>query len=196
MDIVETSENGRYRVRLVLQRDSEAFNPRTNQDNLTHVITPAQQRYIDVDKNGGPLQYGWDYFSTRPDSEKHFIRWARMVHGAVVVEDRPHEGAWALWYMTPEQIAEAGTAPEEVIAAEIKEYRAWAEGEVYSWIIEKAVEWVPKEGQVEDGDGTPDEMTTWEHVDSCGGYIGHEDAAQVAKEEFAAYRAGGEEGRG
>lgn len=177
-DVLETA--GKYRVRVEVQQDSESSNPRTEQDNLTNVITPTQQRYIDVDKDGGPLQYGWDYFSTRADSEKLFIRWARMVHGITVVEDRPHDGAWSFWYITPEKLAETTWPAEKAIEAEIREYRMWAEGEVYGFIIEKSTHWVS-----EDHGGA--EMDTWEHEDSCWGYIGRENVEDAAREVFAPY---------
>ncbi|MFE9833987.1 hypothetical protein ACFYP4_02390 [Streptomyces sp. NPDC005551] len=182
-DVLETA--GKYRVRLVIDQDSGSVNPRKDYDHLANVITPAQQNYISVDENGGPLQYGWDYFSTRPDSERLFIRWAKMRHGATVVEDRPCDGAWALWYLMPDKAAESTWEPEKVIESEIQEYRAWAEGDVYGYVIERSVTWVPKE----DPEGEA-EMTTWEEVEegSCWGLIGCEWAEQAAKEAFEPYK--------
>lgn len=182
LDVIETSENGRYRVRLEIDQETSSCNPREEDAHITHVITPTQQRYIDVDPDGGPLQYGWDHFSTRPDSEKLFIRWAHIFHRAVVVEDRPHDGAWSFWYMTLAQIAEIGNTPEEAIAIEIKEYRAWAEGEVFGYVVEKAVDWDRRDGD--------DSMTTWETVDDCWGLIGREYAEESARDAFELYRGG------
>lgn len=179
MDILETA--GRYRVRLEIQEDSLDLNPRTERDcNLANVITPTQSRYIKIDEDGGPLQCGWDYFSVRPDSEKLFIRWARMIHGVTVIEDRPVEGAWGLWYVMPDKMAETTATPEEIIEGEVREYRAWAEGEVYGYVIEKSTHWVS-----EDNGGA--EMDTWEYEDSCWGFIGREDAEASAREAFAPY---------
>lgn len=189
-EMIVLATAGRYRLRLEIQEDSQDCDPRTDQDcNLTSVITPTQSRYTAIDKEGGPLQYGWDHFSVRPDSERLFIRWARMVHGVTVIEDRPHDGAWALWYVMPDKVAETTVTPKEIIEAEIKEYRTWAEGEVYGYVIERATEWEPKAGQFEDGD-EPDSMTTWEHIDSCWGYIGREYAETSARDEFASYAEG------
>jgi hypothetical protein len=184
-DVLETA--GPYRVRLEIDQDSGSRNPRKEFDHLTNVITPTQQRYISVDENGGPLQSGWDYFSTRPDGEKLFIRWAKMVHGATVVEDRPTEGAWALWYLMPDKAAESTWEPEKVIEAEIREYRAWAEGEVYRYVIEKSVTWVPKENSHEDE--IPDELDTWETVEDCWGLICREWAEEEARRQFEPYKA-------
>ncbi len=177
-EIIETA--GRYRLRLKADPYSADLNPRTNYDNLTHVITPTQSWHTDIDKDGGPLQYGWDHYRTRVDGEEMFIRWARVFHGAVTVVHRPHEGAWGLWYLMPEALAEV-TDPEEYIRAEAEEYRAWAAGEVYEYVIERSVTWVRTDGQA-------GAMTTWEHVASCGGFIGHTYAEESAREAFAPYR--------
>lgn len=178
-DVLETA--GKYRVRLEVQQDQQDSNPRTNQDcNLANVITPTQQRYIDIDENGGPLQEGWDYFSVRPDSEKLFARWALMAHGVTVVVHNPHDGAWGLWYVMPDKMAEVGegVTPEQIIEGEFREYQAWASGEVYGHVIEKRTHWTSEDDQ---------EMDTWEHVDSCWGYIGREYAEEAAREAFEGY---------
>lgn len=180
-DVIDTA--GPYRVRLEL--DTDAPNPRRDYDHLCNVITPTQSRYLPIDDDGGPLQYGWNYYRVRPDSEELFVRWARMRHGVTVVVDRPTEGAWALWYLMPDKAAESSAPPEQVIKAEIAEYTAWASDEVYGYIIEKSVTW-KAEGEHEDE--IPDEMTTWEQVDSCWGYYGRDDAEQTAREEFAPYK--------
>lgn len=180
-DVVETA--GKYRVRLEVQQDSEHANPRTNQDcNLANVITPKGQRYINVDEDGGPLADGWDRISGRDDAVEVFTRWARVFHGITVVEDRPHDGAWSLWYITPKNLAETTWTAEKTIEAEIREYRLWAEGEVYGWIVEKDVTRVPKDAEdIEDSD-IDDETRSWEHVDSCWSYIGRENAEDAARE--------------
>lgn len=179
--------SGAYRVRLVAELDGGS-NPREDQDcNLANVITPTQRQYVSIDEDGGPLQYGWDHFSVRPDSEKLFIRWARMVHGVKVVESRPEGGAWAFWYVMPEKLAEAGpeVTPEQIIAAEEVQYRAWAANDVWGIIIEKSVVWIPEDGQIEIGEGIPTRRTTWEHVDSCWGFIGREYAEAEARNQLA-----------
>lgn len=180
-DVVETA--GKYRVRAELMQDSAEFNPRTNQDcNLTNVITPKGQRYINVDEDGGPLADGWDRVAGRDDAVEVFTRWARIFHGVTVVEDRAHDHAWALWYITPKNLAETTLTAEKVIEAEIEEYRKWADGEVYGWVVEKDVTRVPKDPEdVEDPD-IDDESRSWEHVDSCWGYLGRDDVEDAARE--------------
>lgn len=179
-EIITTTDDGRYRLRLVV--DADPVNPRRDYDHLCHVITPTQRDYIDVDTDvdtdGGPLQYGWDHFSTRPDSEALFIRWARMVHGAVVIEHRPARGAWGLWYLMPDQFGETSD-PEKCLRAEITEYQAWADGEVYGYIIEEDTTWTRT--------GTSETRTTWEEVESRWDFIGYDYALSAAKSEFAAH---------
>jgi hypothetical protein len=179
MEIFRTSADGKYRVRL--NADPTAVDPRKDYDHITHVITPKGQRFIDVDEDGGPLQYGWDYFAERDNSVALFTRWARMAHGAVVHEDRPHDGPRALWYMTPEQIKEIGNTPAEAIAIEIQEYRSWTEGDVWGVVTEKRVTW-QQTGTSEDN-----VMHTWDEVESCWGLIGREYAEQYAAEGFGPY---------
>lgn len=197
MDDSVIEEHGRYRVRLALIQDSGSTNPRREYDyHLTNVITPTGQNYIDVDEDGGPLQYGWDYYAPRAldclrraDAEDLFIRWAKNTHGVTVVEDRPHDGAWSFWYVMPDKAAESTWPPEKIIAAEMREYRAWASGEVYGYVIEKSTVWVPKEGQdVSDIDPVLTERTEWEHVESCGTFYGWESAEEAAREAFAPYK--------
>lgn len=196
-NVIETSENGRYRVRLEIQQDSGSYNPRTEQDNVAHVVTVPTPGYIDVDKDGGPLADGWARLDgwSKGERVELFTRWARVYHDAVIVLDQPcrrgrtHEGTTALWYMLPEDIEREQIDREraqKVIEGEIEEYRLWAAGEVYGWIIEKGVTWVRK-GDAETTDG-PDEMDTWEHVASCWGHIGRRWAEEAARIEFAHYR--------
>lgn len=194
-EILET--HGQYRVRLEIEQDSYGYNPRTWDDTpLANVITPTQRDYINIDENGGPLQYGWDYYSTRAldcisraEAEDLFVRWAKIFHGATVIVDRPHDGAWGLWYLMPDKAAETTWPPEKLINFEIQRYRDWAQGEVYAYIIEKSVTYVLKDGQdVSDIEDLDDELVTWETADSCGGFIGYDEAKEAALEAFAEHK--------
>lgn len=183
-NIIETSDDGRYRVRLVIEEGPE--NPRRFYDHITHVITPTQSHYIDVDEDGGPLQYGWDHFRTRAEGEAMFVRWARIFHGAVVVKHHPTYGARSLWYLMPEGLAEIGIPAEQYIGADIKEYQAWAEGEVYRYVIEECVEWKRRDGK--EGELTTyNEVDDFDEVDASGPWYGYEDAEKYAREAFADY---------
>lgn len=172
--VVGTTEDGKFRARLEL--DSYPVNPRKDYDHIAHVITPAGQ--CDVDEDGGPLQGAWDTVAHRDDAIEVFTRYARIVHGVTVVEDRPVEGAWSLWYVMPEQMKDISISPEEVIALEIQEYRNWAEGEVYACVIEERVTW--QRADAEDDES----METWEQIDSCGGLNGADYAKSYAMEQL------------
>jgi hypothetical protein len=190
-DILETS--GKYRVVLALQTESQECNPRTNDEcNLANVITFKGQRYIDIDEDGGPLAEGWERIHDRyldKEAIAVFTRWARIFHGATVVHHRPYDGAEALWYVMPDKLAETTWTAEQVITSEISQYREWAEGNVYGWIVQKNVTRVPKDAEDQEDPEVADETAEWEHVNSCWGYIGREYAEESAREEFEGYKA-------
>lgn len=177
-EILETA--GPYRVGL--EADQDARNPRREFDHLCHVLTVPHSHYIDVDDDGGPLQEGWDRIKNRTDAVDVFTRWARIFHGAVVDYHTPERGPVSVWYLLPEQFSEVPD-PLACIKAEIEEYQNWADGEVYGYIIEEAVDWVRKDNEDE-------EMSTWEQVDdgSCWGFFGYKYAKESALEAFAPYR--------
>ncbi|MFF1680724.1 hypothetical protein ACFVYG_32390 [Streptomyces sp. NPDC058256] len=184
-EIIETSDDGRYRLRL--EPDTDAHNPRTMYDHLTHVITLPDSDYADVDKDGGgPLADTWRQINHRDNAVEIFCRWARIAHGAVVIEDQTNDGPGTIWYLMPEGLAEV-TDPTECIRSEIAEYRAWARGEAYGYIIEKAVTWKPVTDENEDV--VVGERTTWEEVTdgSCWGLITYEWAEREARDQFTAH---------
>jgi hypothetical protein len=98
----------------------------------------------------------------------------------VVVHHRPYEGPESVWYILPDAQKET-TDPEKCLRSEIEEYQAWAEGDVYFYVVEKAVGWKRE-------DGEPGDMTTWQEEESCGSLIGHDWAVQAAKDALALYK--------
>lgn len=88
-------------------------------------------------------------------------KYLRAFHGATKVETW-HSGSY--WYITYDSAAwrEHVGAPEG--SADMSEYRAWCEGDVWGWVVEKRVTWTT-------GDDY-DDRESWEHVDSCWGYYG------------------------
>lgn len=177
-EILETA--GRYRLRLSV--DTEPTNPRRDYDHISHVITVKDRQYVNIDENGGPLQHGWDHFAHRENGDELFMRWARMAHGAVIVQDSPHDGPRSFWYLMPGGMAEVAD-PLEFLAVEIREYRSWAEGDVYGHVIERSVTWQRTET------AESETMITWEEVDSCWGLVGREYAEGEARQSFEPYKA-------
>lgn len=177
-DIIQTK--GEFRVRLKIDEHPE--NPRRTYDHLANVITPKGQRFIDVDEDGGPLQYGWDHFADSDDGIDKFIRWARIMHSATAVYVRPAggQGVRAIWYVMPDKAKETTHSPQEVIDSEVREYQSWTEGDVWTCVIEKREVWVP-----ENGNGDSRRMVSWVEEDSVSGLIGRDYAEEYAQKAFA-----------
>jgi hypothetical protein len=173
--IIETS--GPYRVRVEV--DAEQINPRTDWDHITYAVTVPGSRYLDV-AGPGPLAEQWDRIKDRPDAVELFQRWARAFHGAVTEVHTPNEGPVSVWYMMPEDQRDTPD-PVAYLRGDIAEYQAWAEGDVFSYVIEKAVDWGRR-------DGKEGSMTTWETVDSLGSFYGYEEVERVARDAFKPYR--------
>ncbi|MGP3686219.1 hypothetical protein ACTVZO_16185 [Streptomyces sp. IBSNAI002] len=184
-DVLATTEDGRFRVRLV--HDDHAKNPRNDRDTLVHVITidTHHGKYHPIDQDGGPLAAAWDFYGwNRWGGIDNFIRYAAIYHDAIVLESNPHDGPRSLWYMTGEEAIalDCGLLTEGYIEAEMEEYEAWASGDVWSFVIEQRVGWTR--------DDDPDEsLETWEHVDSCSGFYGGTYAREQAREALAFYAA-------
>ncbi|MFJ7202127.1 hypothetical protein ACIQWR_01130 [Streptomyces sp. NPDC098789] len=178
-ETIATTDDGRFRVRLV--PDGDARNPRDDFDHLAHVITIDTHLgyYNTIDEDGGPFAHAWDRVSwNRWKGVETFTRWARIFHGAIVIESRPALGPVSLWYLMREDAEDLGMLPEAYLDAERAEYQAWAEGDVYGYIVEEAVDWLRADDQ-----GTT--MSTWEAIDTCWGHYGFDWAVTAAKQALA-----------
>jgi hypothetical protein len=139
---------------------------------------------MDIDKDGGPLDYQWRRLVNRYDHRtaiEIFTRYAVMHHGAVCLERFiGRDGPSSVWYLTREVYEGEDGTPDPVayLKAQADEYEAWAVGDVWGYIIEREVTWT------RDDDPTQ-HTTTWEHVDSCWGFYGHAYAEQAAMEAWA-----------
>lgn len=172
--VLKVSGDGRLRVKLIHDEDCES--PRSSQDNIAYVITLPHREFGPVDKDAGPLAEGWDEAQYRwLDPRANFIRWARAFHGAVILDDRPNQGADALWYILPDRFGEVPN-PLSALEEERDEYRKWAEGECFGYVIQESVKYVEVGGDRE--------RQEWETTESCFGYIGYEYAKATALEEF------------
>ncbi|MFJ9827728.1 hypothetical protein ACIRSU_25695 [Streptomyces sp. NPDC101160] len=166
-DVLSTTDDGRFRVRLVLDEHPE--NPR-NDETLVHALTIDTHlgQYHPVDTDGGPLAWAWDRLKwNRRNGVDIFTRYVSIMHGGTVIESAPDCGPRSLWYVTGEEALaiDGGLLTEGYVEAEMQEYEAWAEGDVWGFVVEKRVDWTR--------DDDPDEsMQTWEEVDSCFGFYG------------------------
>lgn len=182
MSYSETVEsNDTLRVRIEVQDDSYDMNPRTDRDGIvTGVVTIPESRYADVEDPTGTLGDAWrrltgDHGYRNRDAVRIFERYVRLL-GGVSEYDTPHDGPGAVWYVLPEYMEAVGFKAEEItpekmreaLEAERKEYRAWAEGDVYGYVLERI-----------DADGD-----VVEELEAVWGFIGHEYAEEEARSVF------------
>lgn len=174
-EILQVSDDGLSRVRLV--QDTDATNPQAEYDHLGHVLTVPHPRFTKISEEGGPLEDGWDRLDDHHKQVEIFIRWARIFHGAVVLHDTPNEGPSAIWYMLPAQFGEVED-PAKCLESERDEYREWASGEVYGYVIESPVTYVEVGGDRS--------INQWEEAEdgSLWGLIGFEYARDTALAAF------------
>lgn len=173
-EILETSEDGRFRVKLV--RDEypdepydDGQSPLLRLDNTgmhgvraEHIMATGRplddDEYVEsaIARWGSPSNPDWALVET----------YLRAFHGATKIETW-YSGDY--WYVTydPARWREHVGAPEGSV--NMSEYRAWCEGDVWGWVVEKNVTWTAV-------DDDQDDMSTWEHVDSCWGYYGSDGA--------------------
>lgn len=184
-EVLETSEDGRYRVRLILDEDAgepydDGASPLMRLDRTgsgvraEHVM--ATGRPLDADAQVEAAVQHWGV--TPADGNWRLVEtYLRAFFGVTKIETW-HSGSY--WYVTYDPAAwrEWAGAPEG--SANMDEYRAWCEGDVWSWVTEKLVHWTTDDGAV-----SASFKDEWEHLDSCSGYYGGDYAEKTAREELA-----------
>ena len=180
-EVIKTSDDGTMRVRLA--PDNDARNPREEYDHAASVIVRWYRPYDEGEQEQGPLLHAWEHYARRyrvSAAMEMFRTYAIAFHGATVKEHQLSRDAWALWYITAETAAKEGiTDPGACLDAEMSEYQAYLDGDVYGYIIERRVTWSP----VDDEDEYRT-METWDEVESCWGYYGCDYAVEAAIEAF------------
>lgn len=168
MSVIETLDNVPEGFQVSIHLDEDPQNPRNMSDDPIHVLTVPGSGYIDVDADPGPWGDYWRRLLDRYDwftAIELIERYARTV-GAYTYDHAPHQGARSVWYLTREDAADWDD-PGAALKAYAEEYQAWAEGEVYGYVIEREATW-----QRVDGSEAGERRTTWEHVDSVWGFYG------------------------
>lgn len=120
-------------------------------------------------------------------------RFARIFYGAVNFDDWYSDGIRGHYvaFDTEEWRADMGITDTERLKAEnyLSEVRAWAEGDVYGYIVEREVSFEKKyfNAEGEDLEDLEDSGTEWVEVEdgSCWGHYGREWAEQAAREALA-----------
>ena len=194
-EILETTDDGRYRV--ILIQDADCESPIATDAWVSSVIVRTYSRSwgyewdSPADRDPGDRRDAMRYFeneATMPRSvsaEDAFKRYMRIFHGIEVVEthwgsrrDCDHALAW----VEPSERSRAGldTHPDypdlAIIEGEVGEYNRWADGDTWGYVVQKRVTWQSAEA-----------MQAWEDTDeSCWGFIGHEYAEREAREALVA----------
>jgi hypothetical protein len=182
-ETLETSDDGQYRVQLIA--DEYADEPYDDgQSPLLRLETTgygvraehvmATGRPVDDDAR---IEEAAQHWATTPaDSDwPKFEKYLRAYYGVTVIETW-NSGSY--WYVTydPARWREYAGAPAGSV--DMSEYRAWCEGDVWGYAVERNVTW--------HRDDDPDTaMHTWETEDSCAGFYGRDYAEEEA---LRAYR--------
>jgi hypothetical protein len=163
-ETLETSENGRFRVRLVADEYpdepyDDGASPLLRLDHghygwrAEHVMTGSRptdaDSYVEAAAERWGSDFGW------------LEKYLRAYHGATVVKTW-HSGS--CWYVTYDPAAWRAWCGAPEGSADMSEYQAWCEGDVWGYVVEQNVTW-------RTDDDFPD-RATWEHVDSCYGFYG------------------------
>ena len=170
-EILETTEDGRFRVKLVLDEypaepydDGQSPLMRIDHHRAEHIM--ATGRPTDSDDQ---IEGAISYWHTCPaDSNwRLFEKYLRAFHGVTKIETW-HSGSY--WYVTYDPAAwreHVGAAKGSV---DMSEYRAWCEGDVWGYVVQKRVTW-----RTDDPDYADEER--WEATDdSCWGFYGSDGA--------------------
>jgi hypothetical protein len=116
---------------------------------------------------GGPSSRDWRYVE----------KYLRAFFGVTQIETYWSDTYWYVSYDS-EAWRDATGAPAG--SADMSDYKAWVEGDVWGYVIEKRVVWQDKYGNLAD-------QERWEEVDSCWGYYGHDYAEESALEALSNY---------
>jgi hypothetical protein len=116
---------------------------------------------------------------------ERFERYARVFLGSVKVQgyNIGHLSQYAyLAFDTAAWAADMQVTPETCSSWDyLEEIRAWAEGSVYGWIVEKQRHWTKSYA-----DGETEQGSSWQEVESCWNFYGREYAEQAALEALQA----------
>lgn len=170
-EILETSEDGRFRVKLVLDEyPDEPYDD--GQSPLLQIDTHGyDHQATHVMATGRPLddddavEYAVRHWQTCPadSSWRLFEKYLRAFFGVTTIETW-YSGLY--WYVTydPARWREHTGAPEGSV--DMSEWRAYCEGDVWGYVVQKRVTWHTDDPGYDDED-------RWEDTEeSCWGFYG------------------------
>lgn len=128
-----------------------------------------------------------DHWQTDPSDQDWplFEKYLRAFFGVRDIEYYRSQDYWYVTYDSEGWRDSLGFTDEESklkhAHPNMEEYKAWCEGDVYYYVVEKRVHWTTEDETIVNR-----ETDTWEEVDSCGGFYGSEYAREAALEAFVA----------
>jgi hypothetical protein len=174
-EILKTSDDGRYRVLLIADEYpdepyDDGQSPLLRLDNsgaygtirAEHVMATGRPLDDDARIEEAAERWGTPYSDDWPLFEKYL----RAYYGTTEIETWYSGSDWYVTYDTARWRNHVGAPPG---SADMSEYRAWCEGDVWGYAVEQNVTWTRDDdpGQV---------MHTWETADSCWGFYGSDGA--------------------
>lgn len=185
-NVLETSEDGRFRVLLELEEGPDE--PYDDGQCPLLRIEPRTYRTDHVMATGRPtgdddtVEAAVRHWQTTPsdDDWRLFEKYLRAFFGTTHIVTWYSDSYWYVAYDTTAWRGYCGWDdghPMPADAVNLNEYRAWCEGEVYCYAVERNVTW----HRDDDPDAT---MSTCETEDSCGGYYGLDWAKECAMEAY------------
>lgn len=191
-EILKTSDDGRFRVRLIADEDAsepcdDGQSPLLRLDctgygcRAEHVM--ATGRPLDDDDR---IQEAAERWGAPSGSDwRLFEKYLRACYGTREIVTWHRGSYWYVTYDTARWRTYAGwddKHPMPAGAANMDEYKAWCEGDCWGYVIEKLVHWTTDDGAV-----SPAFRDEWEQVEdgSCWGFYG-EYSREAALEAFEA----------
>lgn len=184
-------ERGNYRV--LLTPDDYADEPWDGTGPpVIRVYRDGSPEFIDHSErpleNDGAIASALTWFGTpnHRDFERKFVKYLKAYYGVTKVETWHSGEAWYITYDPADWRAFIGFPPGATLpdsypaSVNLNEWQAWANGEVYSYTVQKRVTW-----HTDDDDY--DDETRWEDVPdgTVGGFYGYEYAKQEALDALA-----------
>lgn len=183
-EVIET--HGNWRVRLEMDECAdEPYNDgqcplmrleyRHNGWSANHIMASGRPVHEDV-RIEEAAQRWWS------GNRENFSRYLRLFYGTTKLVEWHSQDYLYIAYDTATWRSYAGWNAEHPMpekAVQLDEYRAWCEGEVYGYVVEKRVHWTTNDPVFQDC-----ERDEWEEIPdgSCGGFYGYKWAEEAALE--------------
>jgi len=187
-EVLATSEDGRYRV--ILEQDVDAQAPEDDAQGYVFALDYGRMGNRSIECLAAPVGDPWAddmaaallSATSRWDLESDETRRYLAIFWDVVSMATYHRRAGGVFVMlvTSAMCDEWGIpagAPYRLETADLRDWEAWDEGDVYGYVIEERTTWHAdgREGREE-----------WEETDeSCWGFYGYSYAREEALEAFA-----------